>query len=323
MSRRRTPTPRPLPPREGVPAARVRMPRDGTWPTVAHFLTERVVRHGSTPTERVVRHGSTPTEHVIGRSGLQRWLESVQAVLDDGTHVTLTTPYRAGEAVHLYREAPEEVPVPGEMPVLYRDENIVVVDKPHFLATMPRGGHVRQTAVLRLRAELDLPDLVPAHRLDRLTAGVLMLIARPQVRSDYQALFAHREVSKTYLAVAPLRADLTLPRTVRSRILKERGSLQAVEVSGEANAVTRIELARELEDGRGLYRLSPTTGRTHQLRVHLSSLGIPIENDPLYPVVRDVEGGDFSRPLRLVAHQLSFIDPLTVTPRTFTSSRTP
>lgn len=257
------------------------MPVDGIWPTVAAFVAERT--------------GDA--------AGTEERVQAGEVVFDDGTPVTLTTPYRPGERVHLHRDVPDETVVPGRMPVLYRDENIVVVDKPHFLATMPRGRHVRETVVLRLRAELDMPDLVPAHRLDRLTAGVLLLTTRPEVRAAYQELFAQRRVDKTYLAVAPLRTDLELPCEVRSRIVKARGSLQAFEVDGEVNAVTRIDDVRALphEPTRGEYRLAPETGKTHQLRVHLNALGIPIENDPLYPQVRNVDPGDFSRPLRLIA----------------------
>lgn len=288
------------------------MPVDGTWSTVAQFLTERAGGPGLAPTERA------------GGPGLSAdWLASLGAVLDDGTPITPTTPYRPGERVHLHREPTTETPVPGDMPILYRDENVVVVDKPHFLATMPRGAHVRQTALLRLRAELDLPDLVPAHRLDRLTAGVLLLTARPGVRAAYQQLFARREVAKRYFAVARLDPERDLPRTAVSRIVKDRGNLQAVEVAGEPNAITRIELLDRLDADRGLYRLTPATGRTHQLRVHLNSLGIPIENDPLYPRIREVDPADFTAPLRLVATELAFSDPITGRRQTFRSSRRP
>ena len=170
------------------------------------------------------------------------------------------------------------MPVPFDIPVLYRDDDIVVVDKPHFLATMPRGGHVAQTATVRLRRELDLPELSPAHRLDRLTAGVLLFTARREVRGAYQTMFARGEVRKTYLARAAVDPALEFPMTVRSRIIKERGRLQAFEEPGEPNAETFIEHL-----GDGLYRLTPRTGRTHQLRVHMASLGLPIIGDPLYP----------------------------------------
>ena len=217
--------------------------------------------------------------------------------------------------VFLYRELPDEVVVPFDMPVLYRDDDIVVVDKPHFLATMPRGGHVAQTALVRLRRELDLPELSPAHRLDRLTAGVLLFTARREVRGAYQTLFARGLVRKTYLARSSAQPAVEFPTVVRSRIIKRRGQFQAVEEPGEPNAETLIEA---LGDGR--YRLTPRTGRTHQLRVHMASLGLPIDNDPLYPDVIDVAADDFSSPLQLVAHRLEFDDPLSGEQRAFVSS---
>lgn len=213
---------------------------------------------------------------------------------------------------------PVEVPVPFDVPVLHQDADIVVVDKPHFLATMPRGRHVAQTALVRLRRELGLPELSPAHRLDRLTAGVLLFTTRREVRGSYQTMFARGLVRKTYLARAPVAPGLALPRLVRSRIVKRRGHLQAVCEPGVPNAETLVErIARD-----GLYRLTPTTGRTHQLRVHMAALGIPIMGDPLYPNVISVAAHDFSTPLQLLAQRIEFDDPLTGSHREFASTRT-
>jgi tRNA pseudouridine32 synthase/23S rRNA pseudouridine746 synthase len=239
-----------------------------------------------------------------------------EVVLPDGTVVGETTALPAGAYVYFYRELPDEVPVPFDIPVLYRDDDIVVVDKPHFLATMPRGRHVAQTAVVRLRRELDLPELSPAHRLDRLTAGVLLLTTRREVRGAYQSLFARGEVRKTYLARAAVNPELKLPTLLRSRIVKLRGKLQAVDKPGEPNAETLVEHL-----GDGLYRLTPRTGRTHQLRVHMASIGLPIDSDPLYPDVVDVASDDFSRPMQLLAHSLEFRDPVGGHQREFVSRR--
>ena len=234
----------------------------------------------------------------------------------DGVTLDARTEMPEGAFVYHYRDLPDEVVVPFDVPVLYRDSNIVVVDKPHFLATMPRGSHVVQTALVRLRRELDLPELSPAHRLDRLTAGVLLFTVRREVRGAYQTLFARGEISKIYLARSSSGPDLVAPQTVSNRIIKRRGVLQATVEPGEPNARTYVE---PLGDGR--YRLTPTTGRTHQLRVHMAGLGLPIDNDPLYPEVLDVVAGDFSRPLRLLAHRLEFDDPISGERRVFVSSR--
>lgn len=222
----------------------------------------------------------------------------------------------AGACVYLYRDLPDEVPVPFDMPVIYRDRNIVVVDKPHFLATMPRGRHVAQTALVRLRRELGLSELSPAHRLDRLTAGVLLFTVRREVRGAYQNLFARGEVDKVYLARSCADPGLVAVQTISNRIVKRRGCLQAFVEPGQPNAETVIEPL-----GGGRYRLKPRTGRTHQLRLHMASLGVPIDNDPLYPKVVDADPDDFSKPLQLVAHRLEFDDPLTGDRRCFVSGR--
>lgn len=235
----------------------------------------------------------------------------------DGAVVDADTVLPPGSFVHLYRDLPDEVPVPFEMPVLYQDDDIVVVDKPHFLASMPRGRHVAQTALVRLRCELGLPELSPAHRLDRLTAGVLLFTTRRELRGSYQTLFARGAVRKTYLARAAVNPAVALPRVVRSHIVKRRGQLQAVCEPGEPNAETLVEL---ISPG-GLYRLTPRTGRTHQLRVHMASLGLPITGDALYPKVLQVADDDFSSPLQLLAKRIEFDDPLTGSRREFISRR--
>jgi tRNA pseudouridine32 synthase/23S rRNA pseudouridine746 synthase len=223
----------------------------------------------------------------------------------------------AGASVYLYRDLRDEVPVPFDIPVLYQDEDIVVVDKPHFLATMPRGRHVAQTALVRMRRELGLPELSPAHRLDRLTAGVLVFTARRELRGAYQTMFARGAVHKTYVARAVANPHVALPRVVQSRIVKRRSHLQAVEEPGEPNAETLVESISP----DGLYRLTPRTGRTHQLRVHMASLGMPIYGDPLYPNVISVPDDDFSQPLQLLAQRIEFQDPVSGALRRFVSSR--
>ncbi|MGE2832304.1 pseudouridine synthase [Mycobacterium sp. SMC-4] len=275
------------------------------------------VRDGLGPARVRLRGGAVLVELAdrFGDAAAQKVLTG-EVVAADGAVVTAATVLPPGAFVYLYRDVRDEVQVPFDVPVLYRDDNLVVVDKPHFLATMPRGRHVTQTALVRLRRSLDLPELSPAHRLDRLTAGVLVFTTRAQVRGAYQTMFAGGRVRKTYLARACVSPEVTFPLTVDSRIVKRRGQLQAVEEDGEPNASTVIEHL-----GDGLYRLTPRTGRTHQLRVHMNSLGLPILGDPLYPTVIDVPADDFSTPLHLLAHTLEFEDPLTGVPHRFVSAR--
>jgi tRNA pseudouridine32 synthase / 23S rRNA pseudouridine746 synthase len=281
--------PAPLPVRDGLGPARVRL------------------HGGPVLTELSARFGGRARAKVLAG-------EVVDA---DGAVVHATTVLPPGSSVYLYRDLPLEVPVPFEMPVLYQDADIVVVDKPHFLATMPRGRHVAQTALVRLRRELRLPELSPAHRLDRLTAGVLLFTARRELRGAYQTLFARGLVHKTYLARAAVDPALVFPRVVRNRIVKRRGQLQAVFEPGAPNAETLVESISP----DGLYRLTPRTGRTHQLRLQMASLWIPISGDPLYPKVIDVRADDFSTPLRLLAQRIEFVDPFSGAGREFVSGR--
>lgn len=228
-------------------------------------------------------------------------------------------PYRPNAFVWFHRTRAPESPVPGALTVLYRDDRIVVVDKPHFLATTPRGVHVTESVVAKLRVRLGLDELAPAHRLDRLTSGVLLLTTAKRWRGPYATLFADGLATKTYEALACVPPGTAFPVSVTGRIEKHRDSLQAALVPGEPNSESLIELV-EARAGIGRFRLSPRTGKTHQLRLHMASIGAPILNDPLYPDVADVEPNDFSRPLQLVARTLAFSDPIDQSPRRFDSA---
>ncbi|MFD5163090.1 pseudouridine synthase [Streptomyces hawaiiensis] len=306
--RRKTATPpSPLPQRHGVDPVRVRLPATGTWGTVREHLVERLSGAGAGVVDGLFAAG--------------------RIVRADGRPVEVDAPYVPGMFVWFHRDLPDEVPVPFPVEVVHWDEHIVVADKPHFLATTPRGSHVAETALARLRRELDLPALTAAHRLDRLTAGLVLFTVRPQERGAYQTLFRDRRVRKEYEAVAPYDPALTVPRTVRSRLVKERGVLTAREVPGEPNAVSHVELVEHRDrpdgpDGLARYRLTPSTGQTHQLRVHMTSLGVPILGDPLYPeVTTPGPAGDFRRPLQLLARSLEFADPVTGEEHRFRSGR--
>nr|WP_246297417.1 pseudouridine synthase [Janibacter cremeus] len=252
---------------------------------------------------------------------VDRMLADTRFVYDDGRPVLPDDDYRPHTFVWFHRDLREEVEVPGELTILHRDERLVVVDKPPFLSTIPRGRHVRQSVVVRLRDELGLPELSPLHRLDRVTSGVLMLATQRRWRGPYQVLFEQQRVRKTYLALAPRRDDLALPVTVRNHIRKTRGVLQAQVVPhAQVNAETLVEVETSVGD-LAVYRLTPHTGRTHQLRLHLHDLGIPIVGDPLYPDVQEVSIDDFSSPLQLLASTVEFVDPVDAVERRFVSAR--
>ncbi len=285
------------PVQHAIPPTRLRLPSTGRWETLRDHLVERLPKLPADCIDRMLAEG-----RVRGCDG----------------PLGLDAPFVPGAVIWVQRELPEEVPVPFPIELVHQDDELVVIDKPHFLATTPRGGHVVETALVRLRTQLGQPELVPAHRPDRMTAGLVVFVRKPEHRGAYQRLFQQRMVRKEYLAVAPCKPELILPRTVRSRISKQPGVLQAREEPGEPNSETHVELLGQ-RSGKGLYRLVPRTGRTHQLRVHMNRLGIPICGDDLYPVVQQRVPGDFSRPLQLLAAVLEFTDPITGARRRFES----
>gem|GEM_PF-1417345 len=209
---------------------------------------------------------------------------------------------KRGSSVFVFRPIPDEPDAPLELDVVGGTDRWVAVDKPAGMATMPRGKHVAQTVTIAARRQFANPEIVAAHRLDAATRGVLLLTLGKRWRAPYQTLFERREVRKTYLAVAPADDRFVEAQTVALALAKPRGSLTALVVDGQPNAVTTVRLADERR-GLGLYEIEPKTGRTHQIRVTMSHLGIPIVGDWLYPEVRD--GGN----LQLLAARLGFVDP--------------
>lgn len=295
----------PLPVRNGVNATRMRMPEEGPWATAMDYVLEKFGH--------------------VDPAGIVERFERGEVKALGGEIVTPTTPLNEHLFIWYYRELPVEQRLPVELSILHQDEHLVVVDKPHFLPTTPGGMYVQESALVRLRVLLDQPDLVPIHRLDRMTAGVLLFSANPQTRGKYQLMFEKRRIEKTYRAVAPVREDLQLPLVVRSRMIKSRTYLLAEEVPGEPNAETRIELMDTRTDpvtGRtlGLYDLQPHTGKTHQLRVHLASQGLGILNDTFYPVLFEQAPDDYTKPLQLLAHSIAFTDPITREPVKYSSN---
>ncbi|MBY0412500.1 MAG: pseudouridine synthase [Burkholderiaceae bacterium] len=251
------------------------------------------------------------------------WLQRMLAgdVVDEhGVRATPDRAFEAGLRLYYYRSLAAEPPLPFTETVLYQDEHLVVADKPHFMPVMPAGRYLHTTLLVRLKDQLGLPDLAPLHRIDRDTAGLVLLSAQPRTRGIYHALFRDRHMTKHYEAIAPWRADLTFPQERASRLQEAPQFFRMHEVLGEPNSLTRIEVL-EVAGAWARYRLSPITGKRHQLRVHMAALGLPLRHDPLYPIVNEPPEGDFSKPLQLLAQSLDFVDPMTGQRRRFTSQQ--
>lgn len=238
-------------------------------------------------------------------------------------------PYVPGLRLHIFRPVPDEPVEPIVLDVVHRAERFLVVDKPHGIATIPRGSYVARSVTIAARRQFVNDDVAAAHRLDAETAGLVLLTDDPRWRGPYQEMFARREVAKTYHAIAPA-IDLAARAgehdgvvsgpdrqgwtRVDLRLERARGEIAVQVAAGEANARTYIRMVRPLSAGNqtlALYEMRPITGRLHQLRATMNYLGAPIVGDPLYPQVLSLaQSATRSFPTQLLASELAFDDPV-------------
>ena len=257
---------------------------------------------------------------IVTREAWHQRMLAGDVVDERGQPVAPERPFEGGLRLYYYRSLSAEPVLPFSETVLYQDAHLVVADKPHFMPVMPSGRYLHSTLLVRLKRQLHLPDLCPLHRIDRDTAGLVMFAVQQRTRDAYHALFRDRQITKHYDAIAPSRADLAFPRDHISRLQESAQFFRMHEVQGEANSHTHMQLL-EVKDEWAHYRLSPITGKRHQLRVHMAALGLPLRNDPLYPSINEPPEGDYSQPLQLLARSLAFVDPITGESRTFESAR--
>ncbi|HEY8699654.1 MAG TPA: RluA family pseudouridine synthase [Arthrobacter sp.] len=303
----------PLPVRDGVNATRLRLPDGGPWSTAMDYMMHRWGH--------------------IDPQGIEDRFDAGEIVGEGGVPLDRATKLEDHTFIWYYRSLPPETRIPVELDILHQDEHLLVVDKPHFLPTTPGGTYIQESALVRLRNQLDLPDLVPMHRLDRMTAGILLLSTNPETRGKYQVLFEKRQVQKEYECVSAAEPAaghpaVDFPLVVRNRMTKSRSYLLAEVIDGEPNAETRIEKLETFHSSasaagagpctstarRALYRLEPHSGKTHQLRVHMASLGLGIVNDAFYPELLDKAPDDYTKPLQLLARGIRFVDPVSGKP---------
>ena len=260
------------------------------------------------PPETILEFLCNEFPHIQKSEWLQRFED--QLILNiDGKILDQTTLYTPNQHIFYYRFLANETHVPFKEKILFENEDLLVVDKPHFLTISPTGQYVQETLLVRLKKTTGNPDLTPIHRLDRETAGIVLFSKRIETRGAYQQMFADKKVEKIYHAVAHFRKDLQFPLSVKLRMDKGEPFFTMKIIDGSPNSETDIEIIEHNSDW-AIYRLRPKTGKQHQLRVHLNYLNIPIKNDPFYPKVQHKDLDDFSMPLQLLAKEISFIDPI-------------
>lgn len=278
-------------------ASRLQLP-PGSWNTVLDCLC--------------AKFPAIPRERWIDRFARQRVLD------DSGNPLAVDAPYRLGAEIRYFREVADEPEIPFVESVLHADADLVVADKPHFLPVTPSGGFVRETLLARLRQRMGNPALVPLHRIDRDTAGLVLFSASVATRNLYQSLFRERRIHKRYEAIAPALPALSFPCVRSTRLVAGQPFFRMHEVDGPANTQTRIDV---MERGGAWWRyvLVPSTGKKHQLRIHMAALGAPVVGDRLYPQLDSIAADDYSQPLQLLAKSLAFVDPLNGIERYFES----
>jgi tRNA pseudouridine32 synthase/23S rRNA pseudouridine746 synthase len=254
----------------------------------------------------------------------------------DGSLITALSAFKPQQRVYYYREVETEPVIPFQETILFQDQHILVAYKPHFLPVTPGGIYVNECLQNRLRKSSGIEALQTVHRLDRVTAGLVMFSVNPDTRHRYHDLFKTRQIQKTYQAIANINQGDTLigkEWEVKNRITQSNPKFLMQVSAGEDNSHSiirclkqtvaqsieqTIELSAEYMNQKALFELSPITGKTHQLRLHMQALGWPILNDKYYPQLQPQSADNYSAPLQLLSKKLKFIDPVTQQPRCFT-----
>lgn len=239
---------------------------------------------------------------------------------DDGSLITAQSPFQPQQRIYYYREVESEPSIPFKETILFQDQHMLVAHKPHFLAVTPGGIYVNECLQNRLRRSTGLGALQAVHRLDRVTAGLVIFSVNPDTRHRYHRLFETQKIHKTYQAIAKINDGENLigqEWEIKNRIVQSNPRFRMRVIEGEANSHSVIRCVQQSND-KALFELNPITGKTHQLRVHMQTLGWPILNDRYYPQLQPLSADDYCAPLQLLAKKLQFIDPVTQQERCFT-----
>ncbi|MFT4519063.1 MAG: tRNA pseudouridine32 synthase/23S rRNA pseudouridine746 synthase [Halioglobus sp.] len=237
----------------------------------------------------------------------------------DGSLITTQSPFQPQQRIYYYREVESEPSIPFTETILFQDQHILIAYKPHFLAVTPGGNYVNECLQNRLRRSTGIEALQALHRLDRVTAGLVIFSTNPDTRHRYHHLFETRKIRKTYQAIAKIGGGENLigqEWEIRNRIEQSEPRFLMRVTEGEANSHSVIRCLQQ-STHKALFELHPVTGKTHQLRLHMAALGWPILNDKYYPELQPLSADNYCAPLQLLAKELQFIDPVTQRSRCF------
>ncbi len=271
------------------------------YPTILDYLAQRFPQIGRAAWEQRIMQGKVH-DHA-------------------GIAITKATLYVPQKRLFYFREVAEEPLIPLLEKVIFQNDDLMVVCKPPFLPVNPTGPYVNECLLHRLKIKTGNCNLVPLHRIDRETSGIVLFSSNQKTRALYHNLFMTGRIEKTYLALA---AVTHRPKEsnwmIENRLAKGEPWFRTHVVPGKVNARSSIKLVA-CNGNLAKFRLSPLTGKQHQLRVHMSDLGFPILHDRYYPQLLPKQADDLQNPLQLIAHSVNFIDPISGRKMEFSSSQ--
>ncbi|GAA4356089.1 pseudouridine synthase [Kangiella marina] len=252
--------------------------------------------------------------HISKQTWLQRAANG-KLFWKDGASIAIDTQYQANRLVGYYREVVAEPKIPFEETIIESNSHFIIAHKPPFLPVMPGGVFVNECLQERLIKRTGIKALQAVHRLDRDTSGLVLLSTNPDTRHQYHQLFADRTISKRYQAVSNLKSSESIVgKTWQVKNYLRRSVPQFLfencEDSNEGQYAESHIQCIEQSAKKALFTLSPLTGRTHQLRLHMMSIGFSIENDRFYPTLQPKQPDNYQQPMQLHAKSLAFTDPI-------------
>lgn len=249
------------------------------------FQGKYVIMFRISPTKvRLDIYLSTKFDTTISRSLWQKYIKA--GYVSVNSKVVTTPKFEVDETDEIALDLPEKEQADVDLPILYEDDDVIVVNKPSGLLTHAKGGLSDESTVAEIirpktsfATDTDRPGIV--HRLDRDTSGLLIIAKNPESAAHLQRQFAERTAKKTYIAITDgkpklnaAKIDLPIGRNPSAP------STFRIDPNGKPAQTTYYVLAEN--DTQSLVELKPTTGRTHQLRVHLAHLNAPILGDRVY-----------------------------------------